>query len=812
MKHSKAVNALLCFLGTMPAVCWPADVMVAAANPAQGETIVVRVTLNTENKGDLFVERTSDRDFLVKVQDLRAIGFRNPSGTPSVIDGENYISLRSMSGVSFEFREKELALNISANPQLLATQSFGVENLGGKAVRTARNESSLFANYALTAARADVGTPGFGLAGEVGWRAGNYLFLSDGSTVTDAAGKRKFVRLMSNVTHDDREALRRAVVGDFFTPAREFSSGVNLGGVSVSKLYGLNPYFIQFPMQSVSGNVALPSDLEVFVDGQRVRTERLKPGEFELRDILAYGGSRNVQLVLRDSFGRVQQLNYSFYFSDQPLRSGLHEYSYNLGAIRRGFGTDSNRYGPAALNMFHRYGLNDAVTLGLRAEGSRKFFNVGPTATLVLGSSGVLGVAAARSEVAGQSGTAGSLSYTYQARAWSAGVSARREWGHFAALADPPIITNRKLEASVSASYNMDARGTVSLGHSWLSTRSGMAGSTPTPAQPYSVAVLEDQRRTTLSYSVPIVSGWASLNTSLSHIKEKVAGSRNELFLGVSVFFEKDYSAAASYRNDGTRNSEVVELTKRQPIGEGLGFTVVADRDSDPTGHNQRFKSSVQYNAPAAILRADLGRNRDQHGKTSDDYRASVAGGIGYIDGTVSFGRPITGSFGIVKVGELSGVGVLVNGQRVGETDAQGKLFLPALNAYTDNEVALAAETIPIDYSIGAVARKVSPPYRSGTLINFAARKLQAFSGRLKTQGKDGLKSVEFVEMKLGPDAPTEGLQTGRGGEFYVENLKPGTYPGTTLLDGVPCAFKLVIPPSSEIFVELGDVVCTSRP
>lgn len=358
----------------------------------------------------------------------------------------------------------------------------------------------------------------------------------------------------------------------------------------------------------------------------------------------------------------------------------------------------------------------------------------------------------------------------------------------------------------------MDARGTISLGHSWLSTRSGMTGSTPTPAQPYSVAVLEDQRRTTLSYSAPIVSGWASLTTSLSHVKEKISGSRNELFVGVSVFFEKDYSAAASYRNDRTRNSEVVELTKRQPIGEGLGFTLVADRNSDPTGHNQRFKSSVQYNAPAAILRADLGRNRDQQGKTFDDYRASVAGGIGYIGGTVSFGRPITGSFGIVTVGELPGVGVLVNGQQMGETDAQGKLFLPTLSAYTENEVALAAETIPIDYSIGAVARKISPPYRGGTMINFAARKLQAFSGRLKTRGRDGLKSVEFVKMKLGPDAPTEGLQTGRGGEFYVENLKPGTYPGTALLDGVLCAFKLVIPQSSETFVELGDVVCESRP
>ena len=217
MKHTKVASALWCLLGAMPADCWPADVIVAAANPAQGETIVVRVTLNTENKGDLFVERTSDRDFLIKVQDLRAMGFRNPQGTPVVIDGENYISLRSMSGVSSEFREKELALNITANPQLLAT-SLGVESLGRNDIRKTPYEHSLFVNYALNAAHSDVGTPGFGFAGEIGWRAGNYLFLSDGNTVADATDKRKFVRLMSNVTHDDREELQRTVAGDFFTP------------------------------------------------------------------------------------------------------------------------------------------------------------------------------------------------------------------------------------------------------------------------------------------------------------------------------------------------------------------------------------------------------------------------------------------------------------------------------------------------------------------------------------------------------------------------------------------------------------------
>jgi hypothetical protein len=52
-----------------------------------------------------------------------------------------------MSGVSFDFQDKELALNISAHPQLLSTQAFAVDSRGRR-VADVPNDNSLFANYA----------------------------------------------------------------------------------------------------------------------------------------------------------------------------------------------------------------------------------------------------------------------------------------------------------------------------------------------------------------------------------------------------------------------------------------------------------------------------------------------------------------------------------------------------------------------------------------------------------------------------------------------------------------------------------------
>jgi outer membrane usher protein len=811
--RASLVSILLFCLGAVPVTSWPAETAAVIAKRAQSETMVLRVRVNTEDKGDLFVERTPERDFLVKIQDLKSIGFRDPQGTAVTVDGESYISLASMRGVTFDFQENGLALNITVDPHMLPSRSFAMEGQRSRGSGAVPEGSSGFLNYALNAAGAAGAHGTIGLAGEIGWRFGDFLFLSDGNTTQDASNERKFVRLMSSVTHDDREELQRIVAGDFFTPSRDFSAGVNLGGISLSKLYSLNPYIVQFPTQSVGGTVALPTDLEVYLNGQRIRTQRLQPGEFQLNDILAYGGASNVQLLLRDDFGRVQQLNYSFYFSDQPLRQGLHEYSYNVGALRRNYGTRSNDYGRLAFTMFHRYGLSNSLTLGVRSEATKELFNAGPLATVVLGDAGLLSMALAGSSIAAHQGVAALASYSYQTKRWSMSASVRRDWRDYATLGDPPSVTNRKAEGNLSASYYMADRGAVALSHSVLSIRDQMTASAATPAQPVVFTPLSSRRITALSYSVPLHSGRATLSASLSHIKDQDRPQgRNEAYVGLTIFMENHYSFAGNYRGDKTNNTQSVQLTKSQPIGEGLGFIVSGDRTSDPTGQNLRLVSSVQYNAPAAVLRADLGRNHDQTGQSIDDYRLSVAGGVGFVGGRVAVGRPITDSFGIVRVGQLPGVAVSVNGQPMGKTNAQGEVFVPTLTPYFDNDVLIATEGVPMDYSIPAAVKKVSPSLRSGALIEFAVTKVQAFTGKLKYQDNGVTKPVEFQEFSFNANGKTQNQQTGRGGEFYFENLKPGRYAATVQVDGKPCLFDVVIPKSDETFVELGDLTCRSIP
>lgn len=806
-------GVLLCCLG-VPAVASAADTPPRAIAAAPAEVIVLNVTLNSEPKGDLFVGRTADLDFLVKVEDLRAMGLKDPSGKTVHLEGEPHISLRSMPGISFTFDERKLALHIAAEPRLLPASTISLET------RRARSAGALvpsgYFNYALKVSGGDaVPDTRLGFAGEAGWRSGNFLFQSDGATVWHADGDRRFVRLMSSVTHDDMENLRRTVVGDFFTPSRDLGTGINLGGLSVSKVFSLDPYFVRFPMQNISGNVSLPSELEVYLDGHRIRTQQLRPGEFELRDIVSMGGAQSVQLVLRDPFGRVQQLSYSFYFSDQPLQPGLHEYSYNLGAIRRRYGQESDSYGPGAFTLFHRYGFNRFVTIGLRAEGTRKLKNIGPLLTVVLGNAGVVNAALVRSTIAGRSGSAGSLSYSYQTRGWTFGASLRHDGRNYAALGDPPSLTNRRYEASIGGSYHLPRNGSISLNHALLKTRAGVQFALPTTSQPFVVVALPPRRATALTYTAPLLAGRVSLIATLSHIKDQARGSRNEAFVGLTFLLDRDHSASASFRRDRDARNESLRLVKSQPIGAGLGYSVgvdhVANHATPGPGRASNLDSSIQYNAPAAVLRAEYSRASSQQ-QPSEDYRLSLAGNVSYVGGHTAIGRPVTGSFGIAKVGELAGVEVLLEGQAIGRTDREGKIFLPTLNPYFDNEVSINPGTVPIDYSIGALSKKVSPGSRAGTLIDFAVTKIQAFSGKIRVADDGETRPAEFLEGTVGAGGKPLNFQTGRGGEFYLENVEPGVHAGTVLLNDRDCRFILTIPRSDQTLVELGDVICRPVP
>ncbi|MEK6779593.1 MAG: fimbria/pilus outer membrane usher protein, partial [Candidatus Deferrimicrobiota bacterium] len=288
------------------------------------------------------------------------------------------------------------------------------------------------------------------------------------------------------------------------------------------------------------------------------------------------------------------------------------------------------------------------------------------------------------------------------------------------------------------------------------------------------------------------------------------AASADEIFLGVTYYPWLDYSASASYQRSGGTDTERIQVQKNQPVGEGIGFRGAIERKDSAAVHSTLVNPFLQYNGRYGICSAEYLGEYGDAGRDRETYRLSASGGMAYVGETLGFSRPIQDSFGLVTVGRLEGVRVYRNNQEIGRTDAKGKVFVPDLGSYYENQISVGDRDIPIDYSLSEVTRYVSPPLRSGSVIPFEVRKIQAVTGTLHVQSGGKVSPAESYEVKMQVGEKEIAFPTGKGGELYLENVPPGTYRAVVEIPANPCSFDLTVPETDEMIVDLGRVICES--
>ena len=759
-----------------------------AATPEAGQLLVVEIVLNGIAKGEFTVVAAADGDFLLGQSDLAVLGVHGPYGASMPAEGEPHYSLRGLQASEIRFDEARLTLLVTLPPERLPTKSLDLLPSRPQRVLETSDNSAFFNYRALSSGDDRGGRSALSLTTELGVSLGGFLLRSE-SAHSRGAGPGRDLRYSTNLTHDNRRTLQRWIVGDFTTSSGDLGGVLTLGGLSFSKAYQIDPYFIRQPMAGFTANVPSPAQAEIYVDGVRVRTENLQPGQFELSNLNYYGGQREVSVVLRDQFGGEQRLVYPYYFSDVNLRQGLHEYSYNLGAQRRELGTASNDYGALAFSAFHRYGVNDHLTLGARGEGERGRFNFGPTLALRSDRLGQLSASLSTGRSPSGSAWAGVARYSYLARRFSGQAELRRYSPHYEAVGQFATPERPRSEISAGASYGLRAIGNLSL--DWRRTRQ------------YDGA---DRRVVSLGYSRNLsgsISLLASASRSWGNLPEP---ADNHVFVALTFNPSRDLSASVFHDQRGDASSDVLQVGNNTPIGEGLGYRLVGERSDDGIGNSYRLAPSLQYNGPHGIYTLDLRSDRPALGPSQTSYQLGLGGGIALVGGALSFSRPVTDSFGLVDVGDVEGVRVYQSAEQIGRTDSRGRVFLPNLGSYVANRVAIDDRDIPVEYSIENTELNVSPGLRSGALIRFDVKRVQAITGRLVVDVQGKPQAAEYIDLAVTVDGREIPSPTGRDGEFYLENLPPGRHTVRFTLSGRKCEFDLTVPSTQDMLVELGVV------
>ncbi len=790
--------------------------------------IVVSLSLNGESKGDFFVELDAAGELYVRREELSGLKLNFAEDQAVLIRNEPYVPLSAVREVKYFFDEKSLTVSLMGKTTEAQQTSIDLYPLRFRPQNVYYpRETSAFLNYGVTYAYADpLGFQAFTMSNKLGARTGDLFFVSD-SLYTSTRSDDNFVRLQTSATYEQRNNLQWFVLGDQFANSGDLGSTVNMGGVGISKVYRIDPYFITQPVFNIKGVTAFPSQADIYMDGVLVSKQALAPGSFDLKNIYSYGGAHTIDVVLKDPFGREQRISYPTYFSTLLLREGLHEYSYNAGFIREQYGVRSSEYGASAFSAFHRYGVTNNLNVGARAEGSGGVTNAGLFTSLSIPRAGAFTVSLAASSEHGTIGSAASFQHTYQLLSFNTNLLVREFSRDYATVGAPPSPDSTKYELGLSAGFLLLPFGSASLGYS----ESGTHGGTTTR-----VSTISGSRGLSKSTSLFVTAS-----------ATRIVDTTYSLFLGINVNFEKDVHGAAQYTRTGETNTETLQVQKDAPVGEGLGYRASLARTDTGAAYSSSFNPYVQYNARYGIYSLDSSfqnskvstNGQDYSTSTSKTYTLSASGSLVDAGGFYGLSRPVSDSFSVVTVDNVSDATVLNNGQEIGKTNASGMMVVPSLTSYSQNQITLDVKNIPMDYSISGVNAVLSPSLWSGSCIAFQAAKVQAVTGSLVTRQNEKKIPLEYVDITMKVDEKEVTFPTGKDGEFYAENalpedgktgvkdkqscraivqrrtsggnaIKPGTYEASVNRDGKRCTFDITFPKTEDPITELGEVACVA--
>jgi outer membrane usher protein len=735
---------------------------------AQDQRAVLELIVNRVPAGDAIVVMRGT-DALVSVDTLQKAGLRGFTGRRETLSAGEFVSLASLAPrLTFTLDEIELRLSLTASPELLG---LIVRDLwsGAPADLVYRKDTSSFVNYSAN----------FHSNRQFDFFAESATSVRGASIYnTLSVSRESIIRGLTSATFDQRRSLRRWTVGDSLAFTGPLGGDSWVGGISVSKEFSIDPYFVRYPTLSLSTPIAVPSVMEVYVNGRVVSQEPVAPGRLDLKNLPLTMGRNDARVVVRDAFGQTRELSSTYYLTTTALSRGVHDYHYNLGFRRLGVGDRSWDYRAPVLLARHRVGLTDSFTAGGRVEVEPgRLVSGGPSANIRL-PFGEVESAASVSDRGGQRGSAGVTAFTYTGHPVSAGGSMMIASRHYATLTPNPVNEDPSRQVSAFASVAVSSAVSVTMQHTQTKLHQGIL-----------------RNRTGVLTSVHI-SRNVELVASLTRANDE-RGVRREAYAGVTVLFGHS-SVSAGHIHDSRGNRLAVEAQQPLPVGTGYGYQLRAE-----SGSNANVNGVARYQT--AHGRYEL---RQETIGAESTTTLSAMGAIVGIGGGFFATRPVVESFALVRVPGVAGVRAFASNQEVGKTSRRGDLLIPDLQAYYGNILNIADGDIPLQYAVPEVGMTLAPPYRGGAVARFDVQRVQRVLGKIVVAGQE--KPVSYGELTVtGTNGSTYGSPVGSDGAFYFENLPTGTYVGVVERANTQCVLTLEIPASTDLVLKLRTVSCT---
>ncbi len=581
----------------------------------------------------------------------------------------------------------------------------------------------------------------------------------------DGNEEEKWIREDFTFIKDSPKTRTRYSFGDLNYSTIGYQSYRQLGGLSASTNFSLNPYEIVTPLNNKEFILKSRSRVRIFVNNQLVEILNLSAGRYNLNDFPINNGINEVYMEIQKDNGEIERLYFNYTLQEELLKEGLSQFSYTVGTQY----TDSNgqrKYNEndedLTLSLFHRHGFSKKLTAGLYADIDKFQSVVGPE-MIYATDIGNLKFTFGQSDTNQmQDGQVYELSYDLYDYEGPLDTERRFQLSyeyktlHFAQLG------NLSTENSVDKTYSLGYRQQV---YDLFAFNMGVS---------YSESLTTYDA---YSGTFSIFKNWSrylSSSVSFTRSRDTTGVWNNSVIAFVNINFHdgKHYSNLIS---NSDNHQYKANFRGNYFTKDGSLFTDFAAEDSDDVerydvrGEYRHRRFDTYVNANKQILKSD-DLNLESHETT-----VGLSGAFVFAGGKMALSRPIQNSFALFDTDEsLKEYKVAINGNNGPATpkvDSLGPAVVENLVPYqyarsqaeiidTGDLVSLEKEYFPSfsTYKSGHlfILSAKSHMIVKGVLLDWKGRPLKYQMGRLvNKQGQ-----VEFF--------------TNSEGEFFIEEVIPG--------------------------------------
>lgn len=704
---------------------------------AQAQSLLLGVIVNGQDKHMIQLFEEQDGKLSMASNELADLGIK------AKVDGDTLQSLEDLENCHYTIDSGAQVVHIQVSDNALIAQNLFTPPVKKSSIAL-QIDTGAVVNYDSQLTRSAGATSTNNLA---------TLRLFGGQGVLESSALQSsnlqdthIVRLDSTWSNADATTARQWSVGDLVTGSLSWTRSVRLFGVQANTRFGLRPDLVTYPQPGISSSVAVPSTVDVYVNGMRQLSGQVSPGPFQVTQVPVSNGGGDISLVVRDASGRETFQTLPFYTSNLMLREDLDSVSLEAGNVRRHYSTQSDDYGPGAVSASYRRGITDQLTLESHVEGSDVLGMGGVGANVLVGNIGVLSGSLAASRMNGTNGNQYGVGFSHVTPLFNASISMLKAGSRFNDIAS--ANGDQQPGTTLRGSIGGSLPGIGSLGLVFAKKRINLFDEynlTSTNTQTSSLSLV-------FSRALP-----GGVDGSVTAFHDFTGTTGNGMFFGLSIPIGQDANVSLANSNSGGNSAQTVQIVHNAVNRGDIGWRYQQQR-----GELSSEDLGLSYKSPYGFVSAEA----EQSAGTMA-WRVGASGAISTLDGHVFVSNSIDDSFAVVDTAGIAGVEVLQENRPVGRTNNQGILFIGGLRAYETNQLSIAAGDIPLDINLSFDRLNVVPNDRSGVMARFPITQSHSAIIRILDSASQPLPPGTEVTLTISG----EHTNVGYDGECFMQTL-----------------------------------------